>query len=590
MKLLKNLLLLLLTVTVLSIQAQTVTVKGSVTKAETEEAVASQPVYFYAPDGAEITKTMTDADGLFSKDIDFTNYNGDSAFVAVVTVDPCSQENLYKAVSSDMQNPFVKFVVCSDSTGGDPQGCQAYFDYYIEADEYENDSINNEDSVKLNIKSDGFTIHFTDYSYGNPTSWSWNFGDGTTSTEQNPVHVYTQEGVYAVTFSISSNDCESTMTDSIYIYNYTPNCKALFAYGYEGINNSDSTGGDSIKSGDNDLMTLYFLDLSFGNIKDWNWDFGDGATSTEQNPKHTYSEAGKYLVTLSISGDDCNNSISMSVYAGDEFDGDSIWEPEKCMAYFYPVFDDYNSVQFVDMSYGGIDSWSWSFGDGATSIEQNPSHVYNEEGEYNVTLTVQSGDTCSSTFEMLVYIKDYEYCDSTFTALFIPEIDGKKVTFHNNSTGDIENVHWDFGDGKTSKKMNPIHVYNELKKYIVTLGISNSKEVNTYTMEIDLVNNTFKGYFNGNGPTAVNENNAISNVTVYPNPVINNANISLSSTVNTNVKILIMSIDGKVISNAVYNINKGNNTININTENLQRGIYLLQINNNGKIITAKIVK
>jgi PKD repeat protein len=482
-----------------------------------------------------------------------------------------------------MQNPFVKFEVCSDSTGGDSQDCQAYFDYYV--DGYENDSTNNDDPKK----SSDFTIHFFDYSYGNLTSWSWNFGDGTTSTEQNPVHVYTQEGVYAVTFTISGDNCENTMTDSLYIYNYTSDCQALFAYGYESINH-DSESGDSIKTGKNDLMTLYFLDLSFGNIKDWNWDFGDGVTSTEQNPKHTYTEAGKYLVTLSISGDDCNSSVSISVYAGDEFDDDSIWEPETCMAYFYPVFDNYNYLQFVDLSYGEVDSWSWSFGDGVTSTEQNPAHTYTEEGEYNVTLTVQSGDTCSSSFEMLVYIKNHEYCDSTFTALFIPEIDGKKVTFHNHSTSNIENIHWDFGDGNTSEKMNPIHIYNKLDKYIVTLGISNKDEENTYTLEIDLVNNKFKGFFNGNGMTAINKSSTISNVTVYPNPVTDNTSISLSSTVNTSVNVFIISVDGKVISNTMYNINKGNNTININTENLQKGIYLLKINNNEKIATTKIIK
>jgi PKD repeat protein len=128
------------------------------------------------------------------------------------------------------------------------------------------------------------TVDFTDQSTGNPTSWSWDFGDGGTSTEQNPAYTYTTAGTYTVELT-ATNACGSdteTKTDYITV----DPCIAPTA---EFV--GSPTAGDA-------PLTVDFTDQSTGNPTSWDWDFGDGGTSTAQNPSHTYTMAGTYTVAL----------------------------------------------------------------------------------------------------------------------------------------------------------------------------------------------------------------------------------------------------------------------------------------------------
>jgi PKD repeat protein len=121
------------------------------------------------------------------------------------------------------------------------------------------------------------TVNFTDLSTG-ATSWDWDFGDGGTSTLQNPTHIYTVAGTYTVTLSVNSG--AATITKTNYI---TVNMVADFTA-------TPVVGMDS--------LTVSFTDISLGTPTSWAWDFGDSYTSTEQNPVHTYDSAGVYTVTL----------------------------------------------------------------------------------------------------------------------------------------------------------------------------------------------------------------------------------------------------------------------------------------------------
>lgn len=127
------------------------------------------------------------------------------------------------------------------------------------------------------------TVTFTDLSTGNPTQWVWNFGDGATSTEQNPDHTYTAPGTYTVTLTVTNAGGSDPETKLNFITVSSLSLKAEFeAY---------PTSGDA-------PLTVQFTDLSTGNPTQWNWDFGDGSTSTDQNPEHTYTTPGTYTVTL----------------------------------------------------------------------------------------------------------------------------------------------------------------------------------------------------------------------------------------------------------------------------------------------------
>ncbi|AKB32822.1 cell surface protein [Methanosarcina siciliae HI350] len=139
------------------------------------------------------------------------------------------------------------------------------------------------------------TVQFTDKSSGSPTSWSWDFGDGndTNSTVQNPVHVYTEPGLYNVTLTTtyaSGNSYSEEKTD------------------YINVTSGGSGATAPIPSFTTDAssgyvpFTVQFTDTTTGNVSSLSWDFGDGGNSTEQNPVYTYLTEGTYTVTLTATG------------------------------------------------------------------------------------------------------------------------------------------------------------------------------------------------------------------------------------------------------------------------------------------------
>jgi PKD repeat protein len=137
------------------------------------------------------------------------------------------------------------------------------------------------------------TITFVDESSdpdGSVITWQWDFGDGTTSTDQNPTHSYSSEGTYTVTLTVWDNDGGSNTTSRIVVVD---NERPIAEFTY--LPESPKVG---------DVVT--FTDKSFdpdGEIVEWFWDFGDGTTSNEQNPRHEYTNPGTYYVKLKVYDD-----------------------------------------------------------------------------------------------------------------------------------------------------------------------------------------------------------------------------------------------------------------------------------------------
>ncbi len=138
-----------------------------------------------------------------------------------------------------------------------------------------------------------FTSRNTYYNLSNPVGgvveWSWDFGDGSTSNEPHPAHVYTQAGVYTVSLTVTDalgGTASEVKEDFIAVGRPAP-LKAQFT----AVNNAGS-----------DRTVVTFVDQSSGNITSWHWDFGNGQTSSEQNPIHVYDTRGTYTVKLTVSG------------------------------------------------------------------------------------------------------------------------------------------------------------------------------------------------------------------------------------------------------------------------------------------------
>ncbi len=368
-------------------------------------------------------------------------------------------------------------------------GCTAEFNYWVDEDMnvnfynhmvWINDPIIDGDSVNFYIPN--FDVDFF-----------WSFGDGETSEEANPSHIYSEEGEYEVTLTVTTDDCEDTQTQTVNVETYNWECNASFYYDYVGDMSLQFFHYGNLIDYDSDSVVVSDNDLNY------TWNFGDGNTSDEMMPTYTYEEEGTYEVSLTISnGDDCEDTYSI------EIEVETYQYPDECTAEFDYWADENMEVSFYSyMSWGwnsdeNTTEFTWNFGDGETSNEASPVHIYMEEGEYEVTLTVSNGDVCQETFTQTVYVESYDWdCDADF---YFENIGGLDIQFYvlqytileENPNDENNYVYtWNFGDGNTSNEMDPIHTYSEEGEFEVTLNITNGEDCNaTVTQTVTLENYT----------------------------------------------------------------------------------------------------
>lgn len=369
-------------------------------------------------------------------------------------------------------------------------------------------------------------------------SWLWDFGDGTTSTQQHPTHTYPFPGTYNVTLIAFSKPgltgCSDTIVQPVTIYpkpdaGFTSQifCPGVTSYFSDTSLANDTNGfaswmwyfpgaspvSDTLPNSSTTFPTqgtynvslvvtntngckdsvmvpvnstsfplvdftsttvcngnaTGFADISITDPNDylisWDWDFGDGSYGTGQNPSHTYATAGTYLVEMLIESNvGCIDSITKIVTVDPNPVTDFTTAPQ-CLN---------DSVQFTDMTYiaspGVISTWQWMFGDGNTSTLQNPSHLYSTPGSYPVTLMISTTDNCTGVFIDTVDV--YDYPQTSFSTYDICLT--QTAVFTNNSVAPsdttISNFIWDFGDGtQNTTDENPTHLYTAVGTYNVQL-------------------------------------------------------------------------------------------------------------------------
>lgn len=239
-----------------------------------------------------------------------------------------------------------------------------------------------------------------------------------------------------------------------------------------------------------------FLDTSSGSPSLWTWNFGDGNSSPDQFPIHSFLTADSFLVCLKV--EDLSTSC---------FDSICQWVAIPCQAAFtQQIFSD-NSASFSDLSFGPADSWWWDFGDGTLDSVQNPSHVYELTGLYSVCLTiVDSSEICTSTICENVNMP----CSAGFMVATLP---GNNIQFTDSSFGNSVSWQWDFGDGETDTAQNPLHTFDQTGSYLVCLTIHDSA-LSCFASYCDTVDVPCQGDFNYTmtfGDTVFFESNVLGN-------------------------------------------------------------------------------
>ncbi len=298
------------------------------------------------------------------------------------------------------------------------------------------------------------TVNFNNLTPGT-TQWHWNFGNGNTSSLFSPQYIYQQQGTYAVQLICSdAYGCTDTLKKTSYIHvgastNNFANGTPVTACAPFTVNLSDSSSSSS-----------------------WLWDFNDGNTSTLQNPTHTFTVPGTYVVSLQTQSN--NNSCSQLIT---NFRTYIIGGGTAAFTYTQTNCPPYIGY-FTDSSANAV-AWNWNFGDGSTSTQQNPTHTYASSGSYHVSLTVTTADGCTSTTTHQ-YAMSFEMLGGNATAQCTDTIAPFDVQFHANSQGATSWL-WTFGDGDSSSLENPLHSYANLGPFTITLTVANDSCNHTYS-------------------------------------------------------------------------------------------------------------
>lgn len=230
-----------------------------------------------------------------------------------------------------------------------------------------------------------------------------------------------------------------------------------------------------------------FIDSSMVVAGEWTldaagyvWDFGDGTGSTVRNPaSHVYEVAGIYTVSLSVTAQDASGaSLIVTGVMRDVIVVSAREAPIAAFSTKTPTPNAGNAnILFADESIAGtapITDWEWDFGDGGSSLAQNPNHTYEVAGTYTVSLTVTS-EHGRDTLTELGFVKvGFTLPTAAFSASANAITAGDSVAFTDQSqqgTAPIETWHWDFGDGEISGDESPVHTYVEPGSYDVTLAV-----------------------------------------------------------------------------------------------------------------------
>ncbi|MFM2394959.1 MAG: hypothetical protein RLZZ546_2942, partial [Bacteroidota bacterium] len=322
----------------------------------------------------------------------------------------------------------------------------------------------------------GLTYSFNNTSM-NATSYLWNFGDGVTSTLQNPIHTYNTPGNYVVTLVCDNDVCNEVSS------NQTINAVASPVSSFTSNINTGCAP-----------MDVQFTSTSQNNPTSYLWTFqgGSPSTSTVANPLVNYSVAGTYNVTLVTSNSQGSNTLSLDNYVQVGISPTSSFSSSQSgLTYTFTNSSSTNSTSYL-----------WNFGDGSTSTEVNPIHTYAAQGSYTISLVATNAcgsETSTSTINVLLPPT------AQFSGNDVDVCIGGTVNYTDNSQGIITSRLWQFDGGSpaTSTSENVNVAYAQSGTYGVKLIVGNAAgndtlEINNYVTVNSAPTSNFTFVINNN--------------------------------------------------------------------------------------------
>lgn len=261
---------------------------------------------------------------------------------------------------------------------------------------------------------------------GTQLNYQWNFGDFSfPSIQENPSHTYGSFGLFDVSLSLSDeNGCTAVQTKPVSVY---PSVAADFTY-------------VPVCFGNITPFTDLSVDNPLGPIQSWDWEFGDGNVSTDVDPIHLYNSYGAYNARLVVTSlFNCKDTVEKVVEVWDEPIGDFDLTA-RC---------DNEPISFANTSQFNNTNvtWAWDFGDGNTSTQESPDHLYTGHGQYPVSLVIQNNNGCRDTISKSAEV--YPLPVAAFETS--PICYSLTSVFVDESTipdpGRIGQYRWEFGNG-----------------------------------------------------------------------------------------------------------------------------------------------
>ncbi len=439
------------------------------------------------------------------------------------------------------------------SVGGSPLDCDALFHPIISY------TLDAGFTASANCFSGGPLINFTNTSspimedrmysvaafIGAPElGYTWDFGDGGGGNAIDTFNTYVNTTIDYTVF----------LTDSI--FGWTSTCvdtDSTF------IGDDLQTDWTSVPAGGG-VVNFTNTSTSSATQTSWLWDFGDGNTATQENPSHTYATSGNYTVCLTTLTDCGIDSTCATI---------NVTVCSNPTAVFSETNND-PSFDFLDGSTTtGPVTYSWDFGDGNSSTQQNPSHTYIDNGTYTVILVITDDcgvDSVSTTVTVnngcVDPIADFTQSGSEPT-----------FTFTNGSTSSTNTTYsWDMGDGTTYTTQDVTHTYTANGTYTVTLTVTDDCGTNTTTQTVDV---TTIGLLDLEGESFV----------AFPNPANDVLNVESGQMITS---IEMMDMTGRIVIQLECNTN----FVAVTTSQLSEGHYTLRaVHGNGavKVLPIEVI-